>query len=109
MFRHGGVDDEAAILGVLKEDAVQARRVAIGPRDGRGEIVDDEAAHDAVEEGPGGFEALEHSAEILPQADGQKRVATEAQRDKQSIDAAAPRGIGISLALECRWTPQWGA
>ena len=50
----GGVDDEAAILGVLEEDAVEARRVAIGPGDDGREIVDDEAPHDAAEERPGG-------------------------------------------------------
>ena len=57
MDRHGGVDDEAAVLGVLEEDAVEARRVAIRPGDRRGEIVHDESAHDAAKEGPGGLQA----------------------------------------------------
>ena len=35
MDRDGGVDDEAAVLRVLEEDAVEARRVAIGPGDRR--------------------------------------------------------------------------
>ena len=38
----------------------------LGVRDGRGEIVDDEAPHDTAEEGPGGHEAVEGGAEILP-------------------------------------------
>ena len=41
---HGGVDDEAAELGVLEEDAADRRGVAIGARDRRLEIVNDQAA-----------------------------------------------------------------
>ena len=91
----GGVDDEAAVLRVLKEDAVQAGRVAIGPGDRGGEIVDDEAAHDAAKERPRRFQAVEDGREILPQADRQKGVATAAQRHEQAVDAPTPLRVGV--------------
>jgi hypothetical protein len=100
MLGHRGVGDEAAILRVLEEDAVEAGRVAIGPGDGGREIVDDQAVHDAAEEAPGDLQAVEHGAEILPQADRQERVATAAPRDQQPIDAAPPRGAGVERSSQ---------
>jgi hypothetical protein len=50
MRRQGWIHDEAAVLCVLEEDAIEARRVPVGPGDGGRKIVDDQAAHDAAEE-----------------------------------------------------------
>lgn len=96
----GGVDDEAAVLSVLEEDAIEARGVAIGPGDGGREIVEDEAADDAAKEGPGRLQAVEHGGEILAQADGQEGVAAAAQRDEQAVHAPAPLGAGVEPVPE---------
>src|SRR5918996_6238666 len=57
--RQRGIDEEATVLGVLEEHAIEAGGIAVGPGDGRREIVDDQAADDAAEEQPGRLQAVE--------------------------------------------------
>ncbi len=84
------VDDEAAELRGLEEDAIDARRVAIGAGDDRLQVVLDQPLDHAPEEGPRGLEAIEDGGQILAQSDPQKRIAAEAERDEQPVDPAAP-------------------
>jgi hypothetical protein len=85
----GGIEQEAAELGVFEEHAVDRGRVAIGPGDDGLEIVTDQAAHDAPIEGPGRLQLVEDRGEILPQGDPEKRVAAEAEGDQQPVHAPA--------------------
>ena len=48
-----GVGDEAAVAGVLEEAPREARVQRVGPGDGGREVIDDEVARHAPEEGPG--------------------------------------------------------
>jgi hypothetical protein len=91
----GGIDDEATILRVLQEPALDRRRVAIRPRDNGLEIVLDEALDHAPEEHPGAFQAVDDGGRVLPQADREKRVAAEAERDEQAVHGARAAGEGI--------------
>jgi hypothetical protein len=56
--------DRAAIFGISEGGPM----VSSSPPAG-GEIVDDQAAHDAVEEEPGRLQAVEHGREILGERD----------------------------------------
>jgi len=91
----GRVDDEAAVLRVLKEHAVDPGGVAIGAGDDRLEVILDEPLDHAAEKRPGGLEPVEDGREILAQADPEKRVAAEAEGHQQAVHATPAARGGI--------------
>ena len=93
--RHGRVDEEAAVLGVLEEDPVDLGRVAIGARDDGLEIVDHEPAHHALKEGPRRLQPREDRRQVLAEGDPQEGVPTEGQRDEEPVDVPVRTGGGI--------------
>ena len=80
--RDSGIDDEAAVLRVLEEDARDRGRIAIGVGNDRLEIIDDQPARHAAEE-----------LTPLPGRRGrEKRVAAVPEGDEESVDPVpAPR------------------
>lgn len=97
---HGGVDDEAAVLRVLEEHAVDPGGVAIGPGDDGLQVILDEPLDHAAETLPGGLEPVEDGGEVLAQADPEKRVAAEAEGHQQAVHAAPVPGGGIEPPSE---------
>lgn len=59
------IEDEAAMRGVLVEDALKDRVVAIRLRHGRGEIVDHQTPRHTTEEEPGVLQTPDDIAHLL--------------------------------------------
>ena len=81
----GGVDDEAAGLGVLHEGVVDPRRGVLGRDDDRLHVVGDDDGEDAAEVAPGGLEAPDHLFGGLEERRPDELVAAEAGREDQPV------------------------
>ena len=92
---HGGVNEEAAVLGVLEEAPVILARVAIGTRDDGLEIVDHEPADHVLKEGPRHLQPREDRRQVLAERDPQEGVSAEGQRDEESVHRPVGTGGGI--------------
>ena len=69
------VGDEASVTGVLEEAPGEPRVQRVGPGDGGREVIDDEVAGHAPEEGPGLLQALDHGVQRLAGGGPHKAVA----------------------------------
>ncbi len=90
-----GVGDEASVAGVLEEAPREARVQRVGPGDGGREVIDDEVARHAPEEGPGLLQALDHSVQLLAGGGPHKAVAGVAPDDDQRPHRAPAAALGV--------------
>ncbi len=90
----GGVDHEAAGLGVLEEGRVAAGLEGIRPRDDRLGVVGDEDAEDPLEEGPGRLAGLDRRLGRLVEDRVDEPVAGEDGGEDPRPEAPAP-AVGV--------------
>ena len=94
MPHHRRVDDEAAVPRVLVEHAAEDRVVAVGLRDRRPQIVEDDAARHPAEEVPGILQALDQIRQLLAVRHVHVLVAAVHQRHHQRVQQAPPLAEG---------------
>ena len=89
----GGVDDEAAGLGVFHEGVVDPRRGVLGHGDNRLHVVGDDDGEHPAEIAPGGLEAFDDLFCGLEERRPDELVTAEASREDQPV--ADPPALAV--------------
>src|SRR5205085_2271742 len=95
MTHAGRIDQEATCLAVLQKPAGDAWFKCIRSGDRSGEVIDDQAFGDAMEEGPRGLEPRDDLLERLMQQWPDERVAAVGQHHRQRPDPLTCAGLGV--------------
>src|SRR2546422_5302246 len=88
----GGVDDEAAGLGVLEEGRIEPRLQRVRALDDRFRVVGDQDAEDPVKERPGGLAGLDRRLGRLAEDWVDEAVAREDRGEDPRAEAPTPAG-----------------
>ena len=106
----GGVDDEAARLGVLHEGVVEPRRGVLGRDDDRLHVVGDDDGEHPAEVAPGRLEATDHLFGRLEERRPDELVAAGDRREDQPMADPSALAVGdepeaseVDLELLPRW------